>query len=1352
MANYSQSPYGGPFNAMPPPHIMPPPANSQHEQRQAASAEAFQYSGNLPGLKMQAFGPTATPKYQQLWNHFQNGIFPPPPFPPYMNQDGFPTPHPPPPAALQHPIPPPSPQPAASASPTKVVPENSFQQPQPFTTQNTIITNNRVAELSEADKEEGELSEGDRVSESPASRNMNSTDPPRSVAQSQLSQPRSASRNETSRPNISQRESFQNHTNRSPVNNIHSRPASSLSQQTNDLASRAPRDSKMVPAPTVPESKHSRDFRAEREKAKKLLSVLNDNKINYPDLIQEGLDPQILGELYNDLSISTQSEPVRMPDQFGSIMNLQPTNEAQPTESLSSRLNAKHGVPQRSEPLPTSSQNINPQNIAVSTLQSQISSKAPALNTTTQAKPVITANTSMNRNVPVKSAPSPIDRKDYIARLQAAKTGKQAAISKPTGHESLSATSNAATATGKNVQAQPNSKTSQTLAVTDESVITAEKRKAQTELARQKMEALATRKTAPSTAVVSTEATPASLSRTSSFSSAMNTSEKDQIQSEHQSLSRSSPSPPIHENSAAIPSTISQTSNQAAPSSSKLPSFGGIPGLFMTASPSTKPAQPQVTSISASRETSVPMTARNRKRPVASDFDEPEELRQLANGFKRPFGQSRHDHVNEEMIIEVSDDETAGSGMDMDDDQDTPEPPAHLPNNGNHTPFRQSTIRNLLPVPDLPSRATSVKPAVSAVSTPPAVQTPGSLAHVEDLKKREEEIAALRRRIAEAERRKAMSKGKQTEASRAQTPTTTQRPVTEPVLSSPAAATAGTALKNVTRSISSTAPVLAPSLPSTTTTETHIPRTDEKATMCLSASNPTQWKKIRRAEIESGLPSLDASLASNAARLEQLRKEVEQLEAENRKRMRDKENLIKELESLGIDTEGMPHEELQAKKDEIVQQRENENMSFGEAQDAHAITISEIQTNLPVSGKEDEELNCMDIASTGNDIDGQVEVPARENMADESAEDRADEVPDNISEASGDAMEMSDIESDKHDDLYTATNLPSANTESFEAAVSEKEPVAVVVATASPIPSTPPQEDDAEDFYSPEPVVAVSAEGKVEQIEVPQGTHVSSNRQSVDMNFEEGEIEMSESSSDEGEDYEPIDTAPEPQEISRTGSEDDYEPSDALHEFSPPAETESIQSSRATSPENKSFPPSADVPNIATADDLAPELQPQTEPDTQGSITQPIINKHTLIEHPPFVPYESPLRKFKSYRYHPEYSKDVSGGFRSMTYSHQIDPEKPICRFEAAGGTCNDDECDSQHFRGMGLDDDKILVQLGTANPGRTDEEKRQWTEGLKLVLKELRQKDTRDPDVVATEIAKYRRQFLKDPSRVLNL
>lgn len=63
-----------------------------------------------------------------------------------------------------------------------------------------------------------------------------------------------------------------------------------------------------------------------------------------------------------------------------------------------------------------------------------------------------------------------------------------------------------------------------------------------------------------------------------------------------------------------------------------------------------------------------------------------------------------------------------------------------------------------------------------------------------------------------------------------------------------------------------------------------------------------------------------------------------------------------------------------------------------------------------------------------------------------------------------------------------------------------------------------------------------------------------------------------------------------------------------------------------------------------------------------------------------------------------------------------------------------------------------ILVQLGTTNPGRTDEERSQWAEGLKGILKELRQKNVKDPNVVAIEIANYRRRFLKDPTKVLNI
>jgi hypothetical protein len=37
-------------------------------------------------------------------------------------------------------------------------------------------------------------------------------------------------------------------------------------------------------------------------------------------------------------------------------------------------------------------------------------------------------------------------------------------------------------------------------------------------------------------------------------------------------------------------------------------------------------------------------------------------------------------------------------------------------------------------------------------------------------------------------------------------------------------------------------------------------------------------------------------------------------------------------------------------------------------------------------------------------------------------------------------------------------------------------------------------------------------------------------------------------------------------------------------------------------------------------------------------------------------------------------------------------------------------------------------------------------------VLKDLRQKNNKDPNGIAMEIAKFRRQFLQDDSRVVNL
>lgn len=130
-----------------------------------------------------------------------------------------------------------------------------------------------------------------------------------------------------------------------------------------------------------------------------------------------------------------------------------------------------------------------------------------------------------------------------------------------------------------------------------------------------------------------------------------------------------------------------------------------------------------------------------------------------------------------------------------------------------------------------------------------------------------------------------------------------------------------------------------------------------------------------------------------------------------------------------------------------------------------------------------------------------------------------------------------------------------------------------------------------------------------------------------------------------------------------------------------------------------------------------------------------------------------------------------------MTFSHQIDPHNPLCATEALGAVCNDEHCHDQHFRSMhitgvlfnplhltcawrlGCDTDattyigeQLLVELGTANPGKTPEERQQWNDGLRSVLKVLRQKNSKDPHSIAMEIANFRRQFLKDDTRVVNL
>lgn len=326
-------------------------------------------------------------------------------------------------------------------------------------------------------------------------------------------------------------------------------------------------------------------------------------------------------------------------------------------------------------------------------------------------------------------------------------------------------------------------------------------KRAQTELARQKIEALKNRLNVPP---------PASAHHINAQGSLLGQEQK--ISAEKSQSTSLQQEPPV----ASKPIAISQVQGSFFMSANRKPAF--IPGLFMDSAPvepstllEQSKAQPhteepqdktevnlatevecskpessmscsQISAVVNPRVTSVlstypegqkqpfaivGMTNEPRKRQKAADFIDSPSVR-----VRRPLGQNEETSV----IIEISEDEmsvvTEDENMEIDDDiaMDIDE------DNGQRTPPKQlfSTenasgkpkgIRDL-PLVDFPGKKkiSSNTPVV----TPPAAQTPNKNREPESLKIKEKEIEIIKRRIAELEQRK---RAKQT-ASRAHTPGT----------------------------------------------------------------------------------------------------------------------------------------------------------------------------------------------------------------------------------------------------------------------------------------------------------------------------------------------------------------------------------------------------------------------------------------------------------------------------------------------------------------------------------------------------------------------------------------------------
>ena len=518
------------------------------------------------------------------------------------------------------------------------------------------------------------------------------------------------------------------------------------------------------------------------EEAKQALLDLHLQGFGFTQIVERGLSPVMLRKLYADVGIPISRD---MP---------------KPTPPLTeSRVVSGH-TPGLSSPDKVPTNNVDQQPVSVLQDKRKDSpTTRTSITMTKEEKFPLTTSASISKSAKpsvinlsgkvtsIKAGDSKgVDRKEYIARLAAAKASVSSkAASTPTVESPIQATISRTppTATTNHFHQEPVVNRAQDPEVEA-------KRKAQTDLARQKMEALK---------VQQESQTPKS------------------HEGDHQD--QRSLAGPQQASSFTAPATIPQSlvpSRQGSYFSpvTQKPPFS-IPGLFMTSDISQNipqpvaaqavtpiqqrdtnatlgpeprhsishdsgeqsklslaPQAPSIPSVIAiTQPSAIPASnptpaASSRKRQKAADFIDSPSTR-----IKRPLGQQE----DSSLIIDISEDDFSHVSDDDDLSMGQPEHPLVLSkksNIGQTGSGKQKSIGDLPPLSELPSRKKST------VMTPPTAQTPGQTKDPKQLKSKEMEIELMRRKIAELEQRNHAKRN----TSRAQSPgTSSQVPVSSPL-------------------------------------------------------------------------------------------------------------------------------------------------------------------------------------------------------------------------------------------------------------------------------------------------------------------------------------------------------------------------------------------------------------------------------------------------------------------------------------------------------------------------------------------------------------------------------------------
>ncbi|KAK0105679.1 hypothetical protein ONS95_004206 [Cadophora gregata] len=777
-----------------------------------------------------------------------------------------------------------------------------------------------------------------------------------------------------------------------------------------------------------------------------------------------------------------------------------------------------------------------------------------------------------------------------------------------------------------------------------------------------------------------------------------------------------SPSPLTTSSVPAPPSTVDSnplTSNTSATLANPPQQLSKIPGLFLASGSSNAPAAISSSKLSSSSVNTV------RKRPVAADFDTPTPM---STPFKRPFGHSRAD---QRLVITVSDDEADSEDEDVAMDlesqatQDSPTQSARRISD-----HRSAAVQNLPPLSNFPQRKPYTSPPnSSAANTPPLPNVPdtaGRLTHVQS------EMEKLRKQIA---LREARQRAKQA-SSRSRTPQVSEDHGSSTNIATPPAA-----------SIASKVETSIQIQEMIETASTNVAINQQRLADAQAAEvtksielkeSEDEQKRLRREKLAADIPRVDAEVQQNQSKLEQLRAEMARIEASVQKSLEDKRLLAEEMERLGQEAE----DQLQAQKDKLEDlSRQDSTMSEDSSLPNSTIPVTEpsqtaqptilqpailqpaiLQPAIPQPANTNgtvhpEDMETRETQSSINDAPGSETIKTTPVNGNKTIQDDHSVVSSSVQECSSETVA---------DPKESDVRRENASTDrALEAALQE--------AVRAEADSHAQEEDDmdSEDFYAPDPTQ--SPPRTPMQVSVQTGSPEYSPTLDRSIPDVPGESD----------DYEPPEATPPIDERSALESPP-FSPA-------PPEIISEVDNDESLDVDMSGFEPAAAANDVEKG-----HRKEEILPSTNGSFP-PVVEAHqeAVDKHELFTPYESPLKQFKAYRFHPSFKEDVAGGLKSKTYSHKIDLMEELCRFETAGGICNDTSCDFQHFRDIDLPDDAILTALGSPEEFKGEQRDR-FCMGLRGVLMDLRVRKIRDFDVIASEIMSHRAKFLGDKSKVL--